>query len=67
MDRTEFFDYAEKHNLVVWSKECSDSAMKAFDRLAKIDEMIKEIESYNSPLIGKNVVLDIINVHIHRK
>lgn len=27
----------------------------------QIDEMIAEIQAYNSPLIGKNVVLDIIH------
>ena len=34
--RAEFYDYAAKHKLVVWSTECSDSAMNALDKLNEI-------------------------------
>ena len=37
------------------------------DCKVQIDEMIAEIEAYNSPLIGKNVVLDIIHKYCDLK
>lgn len=41
--RGEFFDYAEKYNLVIWSKECSERAMKSIEKLEKIEQIIKDI------------------------
>ena len=35
--------------------------------LKSADEMIKEIEEYNNPLIGKNVVLDIIHKYTDKE
>lgn len=35
--------------------------------LKSADKMIKEIEEYNNPLIGKNVVLDIIHKYTDKE
>lgn len=46
--RAEFFDYAESHGFVVWSKECSDKAMNTIDKLEKIHKLMEYWNDMNS-------------------
>lgn len=41
--RGEFFDYAEKYNLEIWSKECSERAMKSIEKLEKIEQIVNRV------------------------
>ena len=60
MDRGEFFDYAMAHNMVVWSAECSESAFKAFDKLAKIEQIVDGYKTDNprEPYYDTEVYMD---------
>ncbi len=52
ISRMEFYDYAEAHNMVVWSKECSDSAMESLKELDRLRDQLEKIKQVVDAWLG---------------